>query len=459
MATDTRAAELLAEDRAHLVHPLQHPSDHQTPIVFVKGRGAVLTDIEGKEYIDGLSCLWNVNIGHGRDELADVAAHQMRELAFVNMYVGTTNEPAIRLASRLVKRAYSNMSAVYFTTGGAEANESAFKTARFFWKVSGRPDKVKFITRVHGYHGVTMAAGSATGMASFHKMYAPLVPNFIQVAPPHQYRWDQYGGHGGDPGIEAAGAVEEAILREGADTVAAVLAEPVMGAGGVIPPPASYFPALRAVCDRHHVLLIADEVITGFCRTGKWFALEHWGVQPDLVSFAKGVTSAYLPLGGIILSDRVHRALLDAPADLKFTHAATYSGHPTCCAVGLRNLDIMEREGLAERGALLGHRLLAGLETLRSHALVGDVRGLGLMAGVELVQDRATRAPAMGPGGKVVAEARKRGLLTRVRGGVGGPYPLGDTVVLAPPLVTTEEQIDRIVDILDQSFKAVEAAR
>ena len=225
---------------------------------------------------------------------------------------------------------------------------------------------------------------SATGMAAYHKMFGPLVPGFIQVAPPYAYRW----AGNEEPGIGAADAVEQAILAEGPDTVAAVIAEPVMGAGGVIVPPPSYFPRLREICDRHDVLLIADEVITGFGRTGRWFALGHWGVEPDLVSFAKGVTSGYLPLGGVLASKRVHEAIESAPADRKFMHAATYSGHPVCCAVGLRNVEIIESEGLVERAAVMGRRLLAGLEGLRDLSVVGDVRGLGMMCGVELVTDR-----------------------------------------------------------------------
>ncbi len=454
MTTETLTSTLLKEDLAHLIHPLQHPADHQQPIAFTRGEGSLLFDTEGKEYIDGLSCLWNVNVGHGRRELADVAAAQMTRLAFVTNYVGATSEPAVQLASRLVELCYPNMSAVYFTTGGAESNESAFKTARFYWKLQGKPDKVKFISRVHGYHGVTMAAASATGMAVYHKMFAPLVPGFLQVAPPHPYRWADYGGEGGDPGLEAAARVEQAILREGADTVAAVIAEPVMGAGGVIVPPATYLPKLREICDRLDVLLIADEIITGFGRTGKWFALDHWDVLPDIVSFAKGVTSAYLPLGGIILSKQIHQAILNAPADLKFTHAATYSGHPTCCAVALRNLEIITEERLCERAATTGALLLKGLESLRSHPAVGDVRGLGMMCGVELVEDRDTRAPAMGLGGKVAGEARKRGVFIRNRGGAKGEFPIGDTLCIAPPLVTTEAQIERIVAVLDDALRA-----
>jgi putrescine aminotransferase len=441
--------ELIAQDQRHLVHPLHHPSDHQSPLLITEGRGAMLRDADGREYIDGLSGLWNVNIGHGRAELAEAAADQMRHLAFASSYVGASNIPSIRLAERLVHLAYPSTSGVYFTTGGAESNESAIKTARYYWKVRGKPDKVKIISRVHGYHGVTMAAMSATGMAVFHKMFGPLVPNFVHIPAPYAYRWPG----GGDVAAEAATALEQAILREGPDTVAAFLAEPVQGAGGVIPPPPGYFPRVRAICDKHEVLFIADEVITGFGRTGRWFALGHWNVEPDIVSFAKGVTSAYLPLGGILLSERVHGTLLEAPADQKFMHAATYSGHPVCCAVGLANVEIIEREGLVERAAAIGRRLLAGLETLRDLAPVGDVRGLGLMCAVELVEDKAAKKPALGLGGKVMREARSRGLIARIRAGSADPA-CGDTICLAPPLMTPEETIDRIPAILRDSIIA-----
>jgi adenosylmethionine-8-amino-7-oxononanoate aminotransferase len=249
-------------------------------------------------------------------------------------------------------------------------------------------------------------------------------------------------------------ALERAIVREGPDTVAAFIAEPVIGSGGLIPPAADYFPRVREVCDRYEVLFIADEIITGFGRTGRWFALEHWGVQPDLVAFAKGVTSAYLPLGGVLVSREIHQTILEAPAAERFMHAATYSAHPTCCAVALRNLDILERENLVDRAARMGARLLEGLQSLRELPVVGDVRGLGLMCGVELVEDRATKAPALGLGTRVLAEARKRGLVTRIRVGQAGEYPIGDTILLAPPLVVTEEQVDRMVDILHDSIAA-----
>ncbi len=434
---------LLESDRRHIIHPLHHPLDHQQPLLMVEGSGAVIRDGQGKEYIDGLSGLWNVNIGHGRKELAAAASEQMGRLAFASAYAGATNEPAIRLADRLVSLAYPSISAVYFTTAGAESNESAFKIARYYWKVRGKPAKVKIISRIHAYHGVTMAAMSATGMASYHKMFGPLVPNFLQVPAPYPYRWPGNG----DPGIGAADALEATIEKEGPDTVAAFIAEPVMGAGGVIVPPDTYFQRIREICSRHDILFIADEVITGFGRTGRWFALGRWGVEPDLVSFAKGVTSAYLPLGGVMVSKRVHAAIEEAPPDQKFMHAATYSGHPVCCAVGLRNVEILDKEGLVERAAAMGQRLLSGLESLRKLPAVGDVRGLGMMCGVELVENRETKKPALGLGARVAREALSRGLIIRLRAGSAEPA-VGDTICIAPPLMTPPETLDRLVDIL-----------
>jgi putrescine---pyruvate transaminase len=303
---------------------------------------------------------------------------------------------------------------------------------------------------MHGYHGVTMAAMSATGMPAYHKMFGPLMPGFVQVAAPYPYRWQ--GNQ--ECGIGAAEAVEKAILAEGPETVAAVIAEPVMGAGGVIVPPDSYFPKLREICAQYDVLLIADEVITGFGRTGRWFALGHWGVEPDIVSFAKGVTSGYLPLGGNILSKRVHDAILNAPLDRRYMHAATYSGHPVCCAVGLRNVEIIESEGLVERAAVRGRRFIESLrQELGDLPNVGDIRGIGLMAGVELVTDKVTKAPLLGVGAKIGREVMGRGLLVRARPGSAEPST-GDTICLCPPLSTSDEILDRIPKILRESITA-----
>jgi len=439
---------LLSEDRQHLLHPLYHPADHVEPHVWVRGNGAVLTDAAGRELLDGLSCLWNVNIGHGRAELAEAAAKQMATLAFATNYAGSTNVPAIQLARRLTEMAYRNLTAAFFTSGGAESNESAFKTARFYWKAKGRPEKVKIIAREFAYHGVTLAAMSATAVAGYAKMFEPRVPNFIHTAAPYAYRLAGLRP-GESAGQAAARMLEETILREGPETVAAFIAEPVQGAGGIIVPPDDYFPRVREICTKHDVLFIADEVITGFGRTGRWFALDRWGVQPDILAFAKGITSGYLPLGGIMVSEPIHQAMLSVPHADRWMHAFTYSGHPTCCAVALRNLEILEKEGLVERAERMGKRLLDGARDLLDLKAVGEVRGLGLMVAVELTADRATKAafdPAKNVIGRVRKELDARGLFTRV---------VRDIILLAPPLVVSEAQVDRIVEILRGGISAV----
>ncbi|OGK91714.1 MAG: aminotransferase [Elusimicrobia bacterium GWA2_69_24] len=443
-------AVLVKEDQDHLIHPLHHPSDHLEPMIYVRGRGAVLTDIQGREYIDGLAGLWNVNVGHGREELAQAAATQMSELAYYSGYSGSSNVPAIQLASKLISLAYSNLRAVFFTSGGAESNESAFKTARFYWKAQGKPDKVKIIARTLSYHGVTLQAMSATGMPPYWKMFEPRVPNFLHIPTCYPYR--QEGARPGETaGQTAARLLEEAILREGADTVAAFIAEPIHGGGGVLYPTDDYFPLVRQVCDRHDVLFIADEVITGFCRTGRWFALEHWHVQPDILSFAKGVSSGYLPLGGIMVSKAIKETMDSVKPDDRWMHAYTYSGHPTCCAVGLKNVEIMERERLWERAATLGTRLHEGLKAaLGDHPHVGDIRGgKGLLAAVELVEDRGSKASFAADkkvGNRVIQEMTKRGIITRNR---------LDHIFFSPPLVITEAQVDRLVSATRDAVKAV----
>jgi adenosylmethionine-8-amino-7-oxononanoate aminotransferase len=448
MALDT--ATLVRNDQDHLIHPLHHPSDHLEPMVYVRGRGAMLTDINGREYIDGLAGLWNVNVGHGREELAQAAARQMSELAYYSGYAGSSNVPAIELATKLVSLAYPNMQGVFFTCGGAESNESAFKTARFYWKARGKPDKVKIIARLNAYHGVTLQAMSATGMAPYWKMFEPRVPNFLHVPTCYPYRQD--GARPGETaGQTAARLLEEAIVREGADTVAAFIAEPIHGGGGVLYPTDDYFPLVRQVCDRHDVLFIADEVITGFCRTGKWFAMSHWGVLPDIMSFAKGVSSGYLPLGGIMVSRAIKAAMDEVKPEDRWMHAYTYSGHPTCCAVGLKNIEIMERERLWERAAAMGTRLHQGLtQAFADHPHVGDIRGgKGLLAAIELVEDRATKAPFAADkkvGNRVIQEMVKRGVVTRNR---------LEHIFFSPPLVITEAQLDRVVSAARDAVKAV----
>jgi adenosylmethionine-8-amino-7-oxononanoate aminotransferase len=452
------AEQLIKADQEHLIHPLHHPMDAAEATIYVRGRGATVVDIAGREYLDGLSGLWNVNVGHGRAELAEAAARQMRELAYFSGYVGSSNPPAIELARRLVELA-GDVHAVFFTCGGAEANESAFKTARFYWKALGKPSKVKVIARQNAYHGVTLQAMSATGMAAYWKMFEPRVPGFVHIQTCYPYRF-QGARPGESIGQAAARELEEAILREGPETVAAFIAEPIHGGGGVIYPTEDYFPRVREICTRYEVLFIADEVITGFCRTGRWFATSHWNVTPDIRSFAKGVTSGYLPLGGIMVSAAIKAAMDAVAPEDRWMHAYTYSGHPTCCAVALENLAIMERERLWENAATMGTRLYQGLsQAFQDHPHVGDIRGgKGLLAAIELVEDRATRRnfpPDRKVAARVQAELMKRGVVTRTRA-TAGPHPApGDTVFYAPPLVVTAAEVDRLVEISRDAVRAV----
>lgn len=438
--------ELVRLDLAHQLHPQYHVSDHENPIIFERGDGALLYDVNGKEYIDGLAGLWNVAVGHGRVELAEAAAEQMRELAFSNSYVGYANVPSIRLAEKLMSMVYPNMQAVLFCNSGSEAVEVAIKIARYFWYLQNKPEKNKIVARKEAYHGGTLGATAATGLPPFWQGFGPLPPHFVRAETCYPYR---HVGGGMECDLSCADDIEQKILAEGSETVAAVIAEPVHGAGGVIVPGPGYWPRLREICDRHDVLLIADEVITGFGRTGRWFALSHWGVQPDMMTVAKAITSAYVPLAGAIYSTRIHEAILSAPADKKFMHGYTNAAHPAACAVALRNVQIMEDEGLVEQAASLGERLLQGLRKLSSHPNVGDVRGLGLIAAVELVADISTRAPfeaSQKVGPQLQKALRERGLITRLK---------GETILLAPPLVTSPEQIDRIIEIVRDSTQEV----
>ena len=442
----TATADLLTRDLAHLIHPLHEEPLHRDARVWVKGTGAILTDADGREYIDGLAGLWNVTAGHGRTELADAMREQAAELAYVSGYAGSSNPRAIELAERLSALCYPSINRFFFTSGGGEATDSSIKMARAFWKLRGRPDKTKVISRINGYHGVTLAAMSATGLSRYWPLFEPRVPGFSHIPAPDPYRYEAPPGE--SQGVAAANELERAVLREGPDTVAMFIAEPVQGAGGVIVPPDDYFPRIRAICDRYDVLLVADEVITGFGRTGRLFALDHWGVEPDIVQFAKAITSGYFPFGGIGISDRV-AATLDEGGE-PWMHAYTYSAHPVGCAVALRTLRIIEDEQFPEQAAVKGDELLARLQmALADHPHVGNIRGKGLMCAVELVEDRASKRsfPAeRGIGAAVLQAALERGLVSRVK---------ADTYVLAPPIVITSAQLERTVEILADAIRGV----
>ncbi len=391
-----------------------------------------------------MASLWNVNVGYGRTVLADAAAEQMKTLAFSSAYGGFGTAPAIQLATKLAELAPGDLEVTYFASDGAEANDTAYKIARLYWKLRGEPGRVNIVSRIRDYHGLTYGATSATGLANFWKGFEPLAPGFLHAPSPDPYR---YSGEG-SAGAGYVQALEQVVLDAGPQTVAAVVVEPVQGAGGVIVPPNDYFPLLRKLCDKYGLLLIADEVITGFGRTGRWFGMENWNVSADLMIFAKGVTSGYLPLSGVMLTHAIHDTLKSVKGP--FAHGFTYSGHPTACAVGLRNLQIIEEERLVERVAENGAHLQRRLQELRSHEIVGDVRGLGLIAGVEFVRDRESKQlfdPASGVARRVWLAAMESGVIFR---------PLaGDVIATSPPFVITIKEIDRLVEVLDAAISTV----
>ena len=444
MSNDANAA-LIDRDGAHLIHPLHSRAVHTSAKVWVGGQGHLLEDANGEQYIDGLSGLWNNTAGNGRSELADAAHQQMLTMGFASGYAGSSNPKAIELAERLSSITYPRINHFYFTSGGGESTDSNIKMARYYWKLKGKPEKTKVISRQWGYHGVTMAAMCATGISSYWPMFEPRFPGFVHIPSPYPYRYQAPAGE--SPGIAAANELERAILAEGADTVAMFLAEPVQGAGGVLVPQDDYFPRIREICDQYDVLFVADEVITGFGRTGTMFGLEHWNVQPDMIQFAKAITSGYFPLGGIGVSDEIADTM--HASGTPWMHAYTYSSHPVGCAVALAMLDIIDKEGFVEQARDKGTQLLNGLdEALSDHPHVGEVRGLGLMCAVEIVKDRATKAEfdaGDGIGARIHSACVERGMFTRCR---------GDVLCLAPPIVTPSNEIDRMVSITAEAVRA-----
>lgn len=443
-AVSDRAA-VVELDKKQL-HPQYHPSAHRDPLVVDHGEGVWLYSVDGQKVLDGMAGLWNVDVGYGREELARAAYDQMKKLSYTSNYVGMTNRPSAELAARIAGIAHPTLNTTFFTSGGSEANESAFKTARYYWYRLGRKDKFKFISRSFAYHGITMAATAATGIPRFHTMFGPLTPGFIHIPNPYPYR---YAGNilpGESVGQAAARALEEAILREGPETVAAFIAEPIQGAGGVMVPPDDYFPLVRAICDKYDVLLILDEVITGFGRTGQWFGQHRWNLRPDIMSFAKGITSGYMQLGGIQISDAIRDVIETAPAADTWMHGFTYSGHAAACAVALKNLDIIERERLVENAALMGERLINGLEKLLEFSSVGDVRGRGLLAGVEIVKDKTTKEQDPAKTAEIANLCLARGLRTR---------NIGNILAFSPPLIINAEEVDYLVNVLGSVIDAV----
>jgi adenosylmethionine-8-amino-7-oxononanoate aminotransferase len=415
--------------------------------IIVKGEGHHIWDSQGKKYIDGLSGLFVVNAGHGRKRLAEAAAKQAEELAFFPIW-SYAHPNAIELADRLADYAPGDLNRVFFSTGGGEAVETAFKLAKYYWKLQGQPTKTKVISRAVAYHGTPQGALAITGIPAMKAMFEPLVPGGFRVPNTNYYRAQEMGFEGTleQFGQWAANRIEEMILFEGADTVAAVFLEPVQNSGGCFPPPPGYFQRVREICDQYDVLLVADEVITGFGRIGNMFASTTYGFQPDMITCAKGMTSGYSPLGATIVSDKVYEPFRHGTTS--FYHGYTFGGHPVSAAVALENLDIFEEEGLNERVRTLSPVFRSTLERLKDLPIVGDVRGDGYFFGIELVKDKTTKATFDDD----ESERLLRGFLSKALFDAGlycRADDRGDPVIqLAPPLTIGEPEFDEIESIL-----------
>jgi putrescine aminotransferase len=430
-------------DQAHHLHPFtDHRALHRAGTHVIRSaRGSTLVDEEGRELLDGLAGLWCVNVGYGREEIRDAVSEQMRACAFYPSFFNTTTEPTIRLAARLAERTPERLQHAIFSNSGSEANETALKLIRAYWKLRGRPGKTLVLARTFAYHGVTLATTSLTGLPSCTEPFDLPLPGFVQVPGPLAY------GSGKSPEEHAAWCLDETertIAREGPDRIAAMFVEPVQGAGGVIVPPPGYLAALRALCRRHEILFVADEVITGFGRLGAWFASGLWDLDPDLMTMAKGITSGYLPLGATMVSREIAATLEEGGY---LAHGFTYTGHPVSCAAALANLDIIEREGLVERVRDdVGPRFQKALRSLADHPAVAETRGFGLIGALELRRPREGPHAGAAPNTLGLAAhglAREEGVI--VRG-------IRDLVALSPPLVVTHDELDRMFAALGRAL-------
>ncbi|WP_422775718.1 aminotransferase class III-fold pyridoxal phosphate-dependent enzyme [Pseudomonas mediterranea] len=432
-------------------HPMSSaaPAQRSKTLIIAKGDGNYITDIDGQRMLDGVGGLWNVNVGHNRASVKAAIAAQLDELAYYQTFDGIAHPRVFDLAERLISMfAQEDMARVLFSAGGSDAVETALKMARQYWIASGEPGRTRFLSLRNGYHGVHMGGTSVGGNGVYHYNHGPLLAGCHLLDTPWLYRnpWDCR-----DPEELTAHCIrqlEDQIALLGGQTVAALIAEPVQGAGGVIVPPANYWKRLREVCDRHGILLIADEVVTGFGRTGCMLGSRGWGVAPDVLCLAKGITAGYIPMGATVFNQRIAAAIENGPGfSSVIMHGYTYSGHPTACAAALAVLDIVESENLPGNAGKIGAQLLEQLQPLAErYAVVGEARGKGLMIALDLVTDKATREPldpATGLATRIADEARRGGVLVR---------PIGNKIVLSPPLTLTSEEAGLIVQALDHAL-------
>lgn len=432
-------------------HPMIHPAEMQrrTPIRIVRGDGCFVFDEHGKPLVDGVAGLWNVNIGHNRREVKEAITAQLDELEYFQLFDGISHPRAEELSRLLIEMLEpEGMTRVMYSSGGSDAVESALKLARQYWKVEGQADRTKFISLKQGYHGTHFGGASVNGNTVFRRNYEPNLPGCFHVETPWLYR-NPFTQDPQELGRICAEMLEREILFQSPDTVAAFIAEPVQGAGGVIVPPENYWPLIREVCDKYGVLLITDEIVTGFGRTGSMFGSRGWGVKPDIMCFAKGISSGYIPLGATAFNARIEQAFMkNADFTGALMHGYTYAGHPVACAAALANLKIVADENLPANAAAQGKHLLEALQPFaKRYAAVGDVRGKGLMVALDLVKDKATREPidpTDGYANRVAEVAREHGVLVR---------PVGTKIILSPPLVIETAQIDAIVQALAAGFE------
>jgi L-2,4-diaminobutyrate transaminase len=448
--------DLEALDRAYVFHPSSHLKGHAhgaTPCrIMREGEGVHVTDRDGRESLDAFAGLYCVNVGYGRQEIADAVHMQMKELAYYHSYVGHSSEPVIELSRRIIEKAPDGMRRVYYGLSGSDANETQIKLVWYYNNVRGLPDKKTIISRERGYHGSGLMTGSLTGLPLFHKAFDLPFPQVRHTLCPHYWKYAEDGESELDFSRRCAAELERLILAEGPDTLAAFIGEPAMGTGGLIPAPEGYWAEIQKVLRKYDILLIADEVVTGFGRLGAWFGSQHYDMQPDLVTVAKGLTSAYLPLSGVIVGDKVWQVLEQGSDRFgAIGHGWTYSAHPSCVAAALANLDIIEREDLLANVREVGPYLLGALrDAVGNHPNVGEVRGVGMLAAVEFVEDRAAKRffePQGRIGGAVAAACLERGMIARA-------MPHGDILGFAPPLTLSKAEADRIAAITKAAVEA-----
>jgi 4-aminobutyrate---pyruvate transaminase len=441
----TRVPDLEALDHAHVFHPNTNLAafHKSTPLVLQRGEGVHVWDNHGKRYIEAMAGLWCTTLGYGDEELASVAYDQIKKLSFTHLFTGKSHEPGILLAEKLAGMAPFAATRVFFGNSGSDANDTQIKLAWYYNNARGRPRKKKIIARHKAYHGTTLAAAGLTGLPAFHKNFDVPLAGILHTDAPYYYRGAEPGESEEDYASRLARNLEQLILREDPDTIAAFFAEPLMGVGGVLLPPRTYFEKIQAVLAKHDVLLVDDEVITGFGRTGELWGAQAFGMKPTTVTASKALSSAYLPISAVIVPEFLYEPMVEASGQVgMFGHGFTYSGHPVSAAVALRTLEIYEERKLYEHVRKVSPQFQKALTALADHPLVGDARGIGLLGGCELVQDKKSKAAfdsKRAVGAQCMALCQERGLIVRA---------IGDVIVMCPPFVVTAAQIDEIFDLL-----------